>query len=121
MGNEVLTRVEIGDETAEAKALLETEELIVRGAVKARIPFGEARDVTAEGNVLRLRWNGREVRIHVGRDAAKWAGKIRNPKSVLDKLGIRPGQKISVVGEVDERFLGELAARGADLSRRLRA
>jgi hypothetical protein len=120
MGNEVLTRVEIGDEAAEAKALLETEELIVRGALKARILFAEARDVAAEGGILRLRWNERDVRIHVGRDAAKWAEKIRNPKSVLDKLGIKAGQRISVVGKVDGDFLEQLEARGADLSKRLR-
>lgn len=120
MGNEVLTRVEIGGQAAEAKALLETEELIVRGDLKARIPFADARDVAADGNVLRLRWNDREVRIHVGKDAAKWAEKIRNPKSVIDKLGIKAGQKISVVGKVEQHFLAQLEARGADVSKRLR-
>ena len=120
MGNEVLTRVTVGDQTAEAKALLETEELIVRGAIKAKIPFAEVREVNADDGVLRLRWNGRDVAIHVGRDAAKWAEKIRNPKSVLDKLGIKPDQKISVLGEVDKTFLDELEARGVDVSRRLR-
>lgn len=120
MGNEATCRVEIGDQSAEAKVLLETEELIVRGGLKARIPFADAREVAAEGNVLRLRWNDREVRIHVGRDAAKWAEKIRNPRSVIDKLGIKAGQKISVVGRVDESFLEQLEARGVDLSKRLR-
>lgn len=120
MGNEVRTLVEIGAESAEAKALLETEELIVRGAIKARIPFADARDVTADGEVLRFRWNERDVRIHVGRDAAKWAEKIRNPKSVIDKLGIKTGQRVSVVGTIDGDFLEQLEARGADLSRGLR-
>lgn len=120
MGNEVLTRVTIGEQSAEAKALLETDELIVRGAIKARIPFAEAAEVGAEGEVLRLRWNDRDVRIHVGRDAPKWAEKIRNPKSVLDKLGVKPGQKVTILGEVDPAFLDELEGRGVDVSRRLR-
>jgi hypothetical protein len=120
MGNEVLTRIEIGDQCAEAKALLETDEIIVRGALKARIPFAQARDVAAKGDVVTLQWNATPVRIHVGRDAAKWAEKIRNPKSVLDKLGIRPGQKISVLGRVGEDFLADLASRGADVSQRPR-
>ena len=120
MGSEVVTRVEIGSEAAEAKALLETEEVIVRGAIKARIPFSEAKDVAADGGVLRLRWNSRDVRIHVGKDAPKWAEKIRNPKSVLDKLGVKAGQRVSVVGAVDDGFLAELEERGTDLSRRLR-
>jgi len=108
MGSEALCRVEIGGEAAEAKALLETGEIIVRGALRAKIPFREAKDVAADGGVLRLRWNDRDVRIHVGRDAAKWAEKIRNPKSVADKLGVKAGQKMSVVGNIDESFLGDL-------------
>ena len=121
MGNEAQCRVDIGGESADAKALLETEELIVRGALRAKIPFREAKDVAAEGGVLRLRWNGRDVRIHVGRDAAKWAEKIRNPKSVLDKLGVKAGQKVSVIGAVDDAFLADLEKQGVDLSRRLRS
>jgi DUF3052 family protein len=108
MGNEALCRVEIGGEAAEAKALLETGEIIVRGALRAKIPFREAKDVAADGGVLRLRWNDRDVRIHIGRDAAKWAEKIRNPKSVADKLGVKSGQRISVIGKIDEFFLGDL-------------
>ena len=117
MGNEAQCRVEIGGESADAKALLETEELIVRGAMRAKIPFREAKDVAAEGGVLRFRWNDRDVRIHVGRDAAKWAEKIRNPKSVAAKLGLKPGHKISIVGNIDETFLDGV---DADVSRRLR-
>ena len=120
MGNEAQCRVEIGGEAADAKALLETEELIVRGALRAKIPFREAKDVAAEGGVLRLRWNDSDVRVHVGRDAAKWAEKIRNPKSVLEKLGVRPRQRVSVIGSVEEAFLAELERGGADLSRRQR-
>ena len=117
MGSEAHCRVEIGGESADAKALLETEELIVRGAVRAKIPFREAKDVSAESGVLRLRWNGCDVRVHVGRDAAKWAEKIRNPKSVAGKLGVKPGQKISIIGKLDESFLKGI---DVDVSRRLR-
>jgi len=120
MGNEVLTRVSLGDESGEAKALLETEEVIVRGALKARIPFRDMTELRAEDGVLAFRWSDREVRIHVGNDAAKWAEKIRNPKSVLDKLGVKVAQKVSILGDVDGAFLDELQARGADISRRLR-
>ncbi len=120
MGNEVLTRVEIGGEHAEARALLETDEVIVRGALKAKIPFKEMKDVRAENGVLSLRWKDRDVRIHVGRDAAKWAEKIRNPKSVLDKLGVKSGQKVSIIGEVDGAFTEQLEARVAEVSLKAR-
>lgn len=116
MGNEVLTRVEIGGESAEAKAVLETDQLIVRGAIKAKIAFKDMKDVRAEDGVLCLRWKEGDVRIRVGRDAAKWAEKIRNPKSVMDKLGVKSGQKVSVIGEVDGSFTEQLEARGVEVS-----
>jgi hypothetical protein len=112
MGNEAHCRVEIGGESADAKVLLETDEVIVRGAMKARIPFRDATNVAADGGVLRLTWSNdgtaRDVRLHVGSSAAKWAEKIRNPKTVAEKLGVKRGQKISVVGALDTAFLGTL-------------
>ena len=121
MGNEIVTRVELGADVAEAKALLETDELIVRGALKARIPFSVMKDVRAEAGVLQFRWNDRSVRIHAGGEAAKWADRIRNPKTVLDKLGVKPGQKISVLGDIDGgHFADQLESRAIDLSSRLR-
>lgn len=109
MGNEAQCRVELGDQSADAKALLETDELIVRGALRAKIPFRDAQDVAANDGVLSLLWSGHAVRLHLGSEAARWADKIRNPKSVADKLGLKPNQTISVAGPLDTTFLGERA------------
>lgn len=115
MGNEATCRIELDGVAADGKVLLETEELIVRGRPAVRVPFREAKDVTATDGVLALRWGSRSLRVHLGRDAAKWAEKIRNPKSVLDKLGVKAGQRISIAGSLDGSFLGDL-----DVSTRLR-
>ena len=115
MGNEATCRIELDGVAADAKVLLETEELVVRGRPAVRVPFREATDVSANDGVLALRWGKRSLRVHLGRDAAKWAEKIRNPKSVVDKLGVKPGQKISIAGALDPAFLGDL-----DVSNRVR-
>lgn len=115
MGNEATCRVELDGVAADAKVLLETEELIVRGRPPVRVAFREAKDVTAADGILGLRWGSRSLRVHLGRDAAKWAEKIRNPKSVIDKLGVKAGQKISIAGPLDASFLGDL-----EVSTRLR-
>lgn len=107
MGNEARCRVEIDGQSADAKALLETDELIVRGDLRARIPFRDAQDVAARDGVLHLVWAGKPVLLHLGADAPKWAEKIRNPKSVADKLGLKPGQIISLAGTLDPSFLGD--------------
>ncbi|HKO57981.1 MAG TPA: hypothetical protein VJ276_19090 [Thermoanaerobaculia bacterium] len=118
MGSDSLCHISYDGSTHEAKALLETEELIIRGTLRLKVPFREVRDVAADDGVLRLRWPGHELRIHLGPDATKWAEKIRNPKSVLDKLGIKAGQRVSVVGVIEH--LEELEAKSGDVSRKLR-
>lgn len=119
MGNEALCRVEVDGKSAEAKVLLETSELIVRGAVKLRIPFSEMESVDADGDLLRIRWSGRSASFTLGPQAKKWAEKIRNPKSVIDKLGIKPGQRITALGALDDDFVAQLSALG-EVSRRPR-
>jgi hypothetical protein len=115
MGNEATCRVEINGQAADAKVLLETEELIVRGRPALKIPFRDAQNVSAADGILILRHGNRDVRIHLGKDAAKWAEKIRNPKSVVEKLGVKRGQRISIAGALDPAFLGDL-----DVSTRVR-
>jgi hypothetical protein len=118
MGNESLCRIDYDGVSHEARALLETEEVIIRGALRLRVPFRELREAAAADGVLRLRWPDHELRIHLGGEAAKWAEKIRNPKSVLDKLGIKAGQKVSVIGAIEH--FEELEAKSGDVSRKLR-
>lgn len=120
MGNEALCRVTYDGTSREAKALLETEELVVRAPFRLNVPFVEAADVEADGGALKLRWKSHQLRLDLGEQAPKWAEKIRNPKSVVQKLGIKPGQKISVVGTLDAGFLKDLARTGAKISPRLR-
>jgi hypothetical protein len=119
MGNEALCRVEVDGKSAEAKVLLETSELIVRGAMKLRIPFSDIESIDAKDGVLHVRWGGRDGRFSVGPQAAKWAEKIRNPKSVIDKLGIKPGNRITALGALDDEFVAQLSAFG-EVSRRPR-
>ena len=98
MGNEALCRVTYDGTSHEAKVLLETDELMVRAPFRMKVPFAEATNVEADGGALNLRWKSRELRIDLGDQAAKWAEKIRNPKSVVQKLGIKSGQRVSIVG-----------------------
>jgi hypothetical protein len=117
MGNEALCRVELDGAAADAKVLLETDELIVRGAMKVRIPFAEITSLDADGDALRVAWNGRRCTIALGAQSEKWAEKIRNPKSVADKLGVRAGQRVSLLGEHDASFVSAIEKSGADVVR----
>ena len=120
MGIQTITVVRYDGAEHEAKVLLETDEVIVRGALKLRIAFREIREAKPVGEDLLLRWPGHELRVPLGRDAAKWAEKIRNPKSRIEKLGIKHGLKVSAIGTLDRDFRDELSASGASVSPRLR-
>ena len=43
--------------------------------------------------------------------AEKWAKKIRSPKSLIDKLGLKPESRVAVLGVVDEQFLTQAQER----------
>src|SRR3954468_34862 len=94
MGNQATLTVRYdGVAHHDAKVLLETDEVIVRGGLKLRIPFPDIREAKTDGDALILRWAGHELLVPLGADAAKWAEKIRNPKSRIDKLGVKADQK----------------------------
>ena len=53
--------------------------------------------------------------FNLGARAQQWAERIRNPKGVLDKLGIKPEMLVSVLGVSEQWFLDELTARVEDV------
>jgi hypothetical protein len=48
------------------------------------------------------------VVFELGPNAEKWAHKILNPKSRMEKLGVKQGAKVSVIGVLDAEFEAEL-------------
>ena len=51
--------------------------------------------------------------FHLGDAAQKWATRIRNPPSRLDKLGVKPGMRVRLIGRFESAFTDEVKARGA--------
>src|SRR5262249_35924477 len=45
------------------------------------------------------------------------AVKLRYPRPLLDKLGVRPGARMAVLGAFASSFLSDLAGRASDVSR----
>jgi hypothetical protein len=95
----------------DAKVLLESDELRVRGATPLRIPFAQITRVDATDGTLRVEWAGDHVVLELGEAAEKWAVRIRSPRSLLDKLGVKVGDEVVVVGTLDTGLLAELESR----------
>ena len=106
MGQEIHCKARIDGRAQDVKALFETEEILVRGATRMVIPLKKVGSVDVAGDTLQVRWDSHEASLHLGEAmATKWAEKIRNPKSRLDKLGIKPGLRVTVLGVDDAAFL----------------
>jgi hypothetical protein len=94
-------------EQAEAKALLETDELIVRSPFKIAVPRRDITAARAEGDHLTVEWPDGSVDLALGeREAARWAHDIANPKTLADKLGVKRGQRVLLVGESTRELVG---------------
>jgi hypothetical protein len=111
VGRELRCTVTSGGQSATGRALLETDELLFRGEFRLKIPFSQIQSLTAADGRLHVEWSGGSAVFDLGPDAEKWAEKIRNPKSLTDKLGVKPGMRVAVIGMDDDGFAADLATR----------
>ena len=110
MGAELECRAKFGSKSSAGRALLETNEIIFRGEFRLKIPLKAISSVkTAKGD-LTVKFPDGEAVFSLGPAAEKWADKILHPKSVIEKLGVKSGQRIAVLGVEDKSFLGDLSA-----------
>lgn len=98
------------------KAHLETDYISFRGEFSLDVSLKDIKSVDAKRGDLQLIWTDGEAALQLGKDAEKWMLKIRYPKGRLDKLGVKPGMRVAVIGVKDEVFLEELAARTEDVA-----
>ncbi len=109
MGNELTCRVELGKQRSEGKALLETSEILFRGDFRLKIPFSTIKSAKAVDGELRLQTAEGLVVFHLGAAAEKWCDKILHPKSRIEKLSVKPGANVFLVGNFDSEFLAEIS------------
>jgi hypothetical protein len=108
MGNELKCTVRFGKETSEGKALLETSEVLFRGEFRLKIPFASIKSAKAVDGELRLQTADGLAVFEIGSAAEKWCDKILHPKTRIEKIGVKPGAKVSLLGSLDAEFLDEL-------------
>jgi hypothetical protein len=108
MGNEVKCTARVGKDVSEGKALLETSEILFRGGFRLKIPFASIKSVKAVDGELRLQTADGWAVFELGPRAEKWREKILHPKSRIEKIGVKPGAKISVFGNFAADFLAEV-------------
>jgi hypothetical protein len=108
VGSEVQCTAWWGKQESEGKALLETSEILFRGDFRLKIAFATIKSVKAVDGELRLQTAEGLAVFHLGATAEKWRDKILHPKSRIEKLGVKPGAKVSLLGDFDAGFLAEI-------------
>jgi hypothetical protein len=116
MGLEATCEATFGTRRGEGKAHLEPEQLDFRGPFRLKIPTKAVKSVDAKRGELRVEWPEGVATFRLGSAAEAWALKIRYPRSLLDKLGVKPGSRVGVLGAFEPYFLADLAGRTSDVS-----
>lgn len=116
MGLEAQCRVSFGGRSCEGKAHLETSELVFKGDIKLKIPLQDVRSVDARRGQLVVVFPLGTAILELGPAAEKWALKIRYPRGLLDKLGVKPGSRVAVIGIDDHDFREQLRSRTGDVT-----
>ena len=117
MGSELKCTVRFGKETSEGRALLETSEVLFRGAFRLKIPFATIKSAKAVDGELRLETASGLAIFEIGPAAEKWREKILHPKTRIEKVGLKAGAKVSLVGNFGADFLDELKSLGGSVTR----
>jgi hypothetical protein len=117
MGDQIDCKARFNGRLSAGKAYLETDKLLFRGDFRVSILFKEITALSSDSGKLSLTSPQGKLVLELGAPAAKWEARIRSPKSLLDKLGVKPDSKVSVLGIDDKVFWADLEARAAHVSK----
>lgn len=113
MGQEATVTARWGDSQGPGKVLLEGDHLLFRGAFRVKLMLADLTGADVSGDTLVLTGPDGSLSLDLGAaKAADWLHRIRNPRTVLDKLGIRAGQRVALRGQVPDPVLAAELSRG---------
>lgn len=110
MGLEVACEVELNDARSRGNAHCGDGLLEFKGDFRLRWKWSEITTCVAQDCLVATRQDQTAI-FHLGVAAEKWDLAIKNPKSRLDKFGVKPGLCYTTWGVFDEAFAGELEQR----------
>lgn len=117
MGNELTCTLRHEGKSFAGKALLETSEILFRGDTRLKIPFSSIKKLEAKNGQLHIRTADGLAIFELGAQAEKWHHMITNPKSVIEKLGVKPGDSVVLEGNFPAHFQADLKRQRATIAR----
>jgi hypothetical protein len=99
MGQEAQIEYASGRLRAKVRAHLDSQALQLSGDKKLKLPLTLISTATVDGDQLKITAPGESFTLSLGaKDAATWARKILNPPSLADKLGLKAGKSVTLIG-----------------------
>jgi hypothetical protein len=124
MGYEAKCRVRVDDHSGKirdalATVLLETDDLIVRGEARIRIPRRSIKRVTSRDGVVTISSPNATVALSLDeKSAAAWRKRLEEPpKRLIDKLDVKPEMKVWLFGVADEELITQVEKRASNTLR----
>ena len=111
MGREARCMAEFGGWQGMGRLLLETDDLIFRGAARLSVRLADITRVDAANGWLIVEHGGGSARFDLGQAAPRWAHAILHPKTRIEKLDVKIDARVAIVDISDAGFLSELRAR----------
>jgi hypothetical protein len=124
MGREAICTCDWAGTTAEVKVLLESNEIVLRGGIRKRLPLSEVKKVKVVSDRLCFTAGREPVQLFLGSGAAeRWAAAIASPPpSLASKLGITSSTIVRTIGSIPDDALqsaldeaGRISAKDASL------
>jgi hypothetical protein len=96
---------------------LESDKLLFRSpSARLDIRIGEIGKARAENGNLIVSAKRQTHEFDLGEAAERWLKRIRHPKSLIDKLGVKPEARVTYLGHVDNSLMSELKKAQAKVS-----
>jgi hypothetical protein len=118
MGQELTCKVVVDGRTAEGRLQLETERLYFRSPTEKLNVATKDVKVKASKGMLLVSVGRTQYAFELGAAADRWADRIQNPKSLVEKLGVKAGADVVTIGRRDADLVEELKKIGAQISTR---
>jgi hypothetical protein len=118
MGLDTTCTATFKHQRSEGRVLLETDHVLFRGDFRVKLPVSSITSIKASRGTLTLGTADGVLALQLGPAAEKWAAKLSSPKSLVEKLGVKPGARVAIVGISDEEFVEDLRRTGAMVTTR---
>lgn len=112
MGLEVDGSVIVGGQKVNVRGDFGSDRVRLSGGKRGDVPYKQVEVVSTAKGILKLRIDGTPLEFDVGPTVDRLANKIRNPATRLEKMGLKPGLAVAVVGPQDKAFLDEMRKAG---------